>query len=179
MRTNLVLFCLLLMVLLTVGICFRSVTSRAPFAYDEADYMYAGTRGFVPNFLDQPSQSVVEVVRKGLELARDKGQRASMSEYIRSTNDITFYRHYHGPLYAYWIAACKALGVSGERGYRASGLVIHALGTIAIFWLFRLVFPELGAVSAFVGALVFAMNRTALVTATSITQHVMYAFLDT
>lgn len=179
MRTNLVLFCLLLMVLLTVGICFRSVTSPAPFAYDEADYMYAGTRGFLPNFLDQPSQSVVEFVRKGIELARDKAQRVSMSEYIRSTNDITFYRHYHGPMYAYWIAAGKALGVSGERGYRASGLVIHALGTIAIFWLFRLVFPELGAVSAFVGALVFAVNRTALVTATSITQHVMYAFLST
>ena len=141
--------------------------------------MYAGTRGFLPNFLDQPSQSLVEFVRKGMELARDKGQRVSMSEYIRSTGDITFYRHFHGPVYAYWIAACQALGVRGERGYRASGLVIHALGTIAMFWLFRLVFPELGAVSAFVAALVFAMNRTALVTATAITQHVMYALLST
>jgi 4-amino-4-deoxy-L-arabinose transferase-like glycosyltransferase len=179
MRTNLVLFGLLLTMLVTVGIYFRSVTSHAPFAYDEADYMYAGTRGFVANFLDQPSQSLVEFVRKGMEFAPDKSQRVSMSEYIRSTGDITFYRHYHGPVYAYWIAICKALGVTGERGYRASGLVIHALGTIAIFWLFRLVFPELGAGSAFVAALVFVMNRTGLVTATAITQHVMYAFLST
>jgi hypothetical protein len=179
MRTNLLFFCLLLLVLLTLGLCFRAVTSRVPFAYDEADYMYAGTRGFLPNFLDQPSQSLAEFIRKGMELARDEGQRVSISEYIRGTGDITFYRHFHGPIYAYWIAAGQALGIRGERGYRASGLVIHALGTIAMFWLFRLVFPELGVVSAFVAALIFAMNRTALVSATAITQHVMYAPLST
>jgi hypothetical protein len=179
MRTNLALFGLLLVVLGTVCVNFGFVASHAPFAYDEADYMYAGTRGFLPNFLDRPSQSLVEFIRKGIELARDKDRRVTMSEYIRSTGDITFYRHYHGPVYAYWIATCQALGVSGERGYRASGLVIHGLGTIAIFWLFRLVFPEFGAISAFVAALVFAMNRTGLVTATVITQHVMIAFLST
>src|SRR5438309_1245059 len=138
MRSNLILFCLLLLVLVVLGVRFQAVTSRAPFAYDEADYMYAGTRGFAANYLDQPSQSLVEFVRKGLELSRDKGQRVGMSEYIRSTGDITFYRHFHGPIYAYWLAACQAAGIRGERGYRASGLVIHALGTIAIFWLFRL-----------------------------------------
>src|SRR5262249_36298721 len=115
-------------------------------------------------------------IHKGLELARDREQRMAMSEYIRGTGDITFYRHFHGPMYAYWIAACKAVGVEGEQGYRSSGLVIHTLATIAIFWFFRVVFPELGPLSAFVAAMTFAMNRTALATATTITQHVVYSF---
>jgi hypothetical protein len=176
MRTNLVLFGVLLATLAVIVPRFAAVTSPVPFAYDEADYMYAGTRGFLPNYLDQPSQSLPEFVRKGMELSRDKDRRVSMSEYIRSTGDITFYRHFHGPIYAYWIAACRAVGIDSEQTYRASGLVIHALGAMLIFWLFRLVFPELGAASAFAAAIVFAMNRTALVTATTITQHVMYAF---
>ena len=67
MRSNLILFCLLVLVLVVLAVRFQAVTSRAPFAYDEADYMYAGTRGFAANYLDQPSQSLVEFVRKGLE----------------------------------------------------------------------------------------------------------------
>jgi hypothetical protein len=176
MRSDLVLFAVVLALLAVLSPHFAGVTSSIPFAYDEADYMYAGTRGFAANYLDSPSQSLPEFIRTGLELARDKTRRGGMSEYIRSLGDITFYRHFHGPIYAYWIAACKAVGVNGEQSYRASGLVIHALGSIAIFWLFRLVFPELGACGGFVAAIVFAMNRTALVTATTITQHVIYAF---
>ncbi len=179
MRFDLVLFAVLLVTLAVLAAHFAGVTPSVPFAYDEADYMYAGTRGLTANFLDTPSQSLPEFIRKGLELARDKARRVGMSEYIRGIGDITFYRHFHGPIYAYWIAVCKAVGVDGEQSYRASGLVIHALESMAIFWLFRLLFPEMGALSAFVAAMVFAMNRTALVTATTITQHVMYAFFGT
>jgi hypothetical protein len=176
MRSDLALFGVLIVALAVIVPNFASVASPVPFAYDEADYMSAGTRGFLANYLDQPSQSLPEFIRKGLELARDKARRGGMSEYIRNLGDITFYRHFHGPMYAYWIAACKAVGVGSEQGYRASGLTIHVLASIGIFWLFRLVFPELGGLSALVAALTFAMNRTALVSGTTITQHVMYSF---
>src|SRR5215831_9948021 len=117
MRTDLALFGILLVVLAVIVPHFASATSPTPFAYDEADYMYAGTRGLLANYLDRPSQSLPDFIRKGLELARDQEQRLGMSEYIRSTGDITFYRHFHGPMYAYWVAACKAMGVDSEQGF--------------------------------------------------------------
>jgi Dolichyl-phosphate-mannose-protein mannosyltransferase len=152
-------------------------SSPAPFAYDESDYMYAGTQGFVANALDRGAISLPEYVSKGLELARDKTLRASMSQYVRSAGDISFYRHYHGPVYAYWITLWHALGVTSEASYRATGLILHAVGALAIFWLFLRVFPDLPASGAFIAALMFAMNRTTLTTAVTITQHIAFELL--
>jgi len=168
--------CALLLVV-TIGIVvslFRQTASSHPFFYDEADYMYAGTRGFVDNYLDRPSLSTVEFIRKGLELSRDRSQRSNMSQFVRSSGDITFYRHYHGPVYAYWIALGQALGLHDESSYRASGLVIHALVTFLIFLYFRKAFPEYSPFAALAAALAFLTDRTALVSATNVTQHVMF-----
>ena len=167
-------FLILVVVLLVVCVAFWRTTVSHPFAYDEADYMYAGTRGFWANYTDQNAMSLIGFVRKGYELSRDKSQRASMSQYVRSIEDISFYRHYHGPLYAYWIGLGQAIGIRSEAGYRASGLVLHAMGAIAIFWFSLVVFPGMPAPGAFVAAAAFTLNRTALVTATSITQHVAF-----
>src|ERR1019366_1748902 len=161
---------------LVVGV-FWQTTSARPFFYDEADYVYAGTRGFVNNYLDRPSLSTVEFILQGLSLARDKSQNSSKSKLIRSAGDITFYRHYHGPMYAYWIALCQAAGCRDASDYRASGLLIHALVTGLIFWFFRIAFPEYPPVAAFAAALTFLLNRTALVAATGITQHVMFGLM--
>lgn len=160
-----------------VVLVFWRTTSGRPFFYDEADYMYAGTRGFVNNYLDRPSLSTVEFVREGLRLARDRSQGSSMSKFIRTAGDITFYRHYHGPMYAYWIALCQALGFHSETSFRASGLLIHALVTLLTFWFFRIAFPEYAPAAAFAAALVFLMNRTALVAATNVTQHVLFGLM--
>src|SRR5271169_6825404 len=111
-------FLVLLLIAAAVMTAFWRTTDKAPYFYDEADYMYAATRGFLSNYLDQPSLSTVEFVRKGMELARDRSQRTNMSEYIRSSGDITFYRHYHGPVYAYWIALCRAAGAQEPRTFR-------------------------------------------------------------
>jgi len=175
MRADLLWFGALLLLLLLIAVAFVPVAPGNPFAYDEADYMFAGTRGLLANFLDRPSQSLVEFITKGRELTQN-GQARSMSEYIRSTGDITFYRHYHGPVFAYWIAVLQSIGISSEHGYRGAGLFLHSAGAIMLFWLFRLAFPQLGPFAAFTAAAVFATNRTALVTATSITQHLVFAF---
>src|SRR5690348_9525661 len=86
-----------------IGVLFARTTPDHPFSYDEADYMYAGTRGIAANYLDSPSLSLFEFLRKGRELSANPGQGRSMSEYVRASGDITFYRHYHGPMYAYWL----------------------------------------------------------------------------
>jgi Dolichyl-phosphate-mannose-protein mannosyltransferase len=170
-------FAALLLAMAVILTAFWQTTSGNPFGYDESDYMYAGTRGFLSNYLDRPSLSTVDFVREGLRLARDRSQRSNASILIRSAGDITFYRHYHGPTYAYWIALGHALGFDREAQYRASGLVLHALITILMFWLFRAAFPEYPPAAALAAALTFLMNRTALVASTIITQHVMFGLL--
>ena len=134
-------------------------------------------KSFVNNYLDRPSMTTAEFVREGLRLARDRSQRSSMSRFIRSGGDITFYRHYHGPVYAYWIALCQALGFMGADEYRASGLILHAIVTALIFFFFRIAFPEYPPIAALTAALTFLMNRTALVTSTNVTQHVMFGVM--
>jgi hypothetical protein len=171
-------FAVLAVIVLAVCLTFARVASPSPYAYDESDYMYAGTQGFQANYFDRDAMSFAQFVRKGLDLARHKDQRTSFSQFVRDSGDISFYRHYHGPLYAYWISLWQSLGVQSEAGFRATGLILHGAGAIAIFWLFIWVFPELPIAAAFTAALVFAMNRTALVTATTITQHVAFEFVS-
>lgn len=156
---------------------FAGVSPSHPFAYDEADYMYAAARGIGNNYWDRPSISFAEFVSKGLELARNPGLRGNFSQYIRSTGDITFYRHFHGPLYSQWVGVWHALGVRTEAGYRRTGLVLHLLTALVIYLGFRAVFPSLPAAGAFVAAAAFLANRTALVTSLAITQHTLFIFL--
>lgn len=177
MRSTVLWFVALAAILAAVCASFAGVTSNQPFGYDEADYMYAGTRGFAANYLDRGSLGMLGYVEKGLALLHDESQRASMSQFIRNSGDLDFYRHYHGPVYAYWIALWHALGARQESAYRSSGLILHALGSIVIFWMFRRIFPNLPVQAAFIAGATFAMNRTALVAATVITQHVAFTFL--
>ncbi len=166
-------FCAIAIAAAIIGGVFSRTVSSVPFAYDEADYMYAGTRGLVNNYLDQPSMSLAEFIQKGLELRRDKEKRHELSAFVRESGDINFYRHYHGPMYSYWIALAKLAGAHDEFTYRASGLIIQGLAAVMVFCLFRLTFPALPLISGIIAALACLMNRTLLVTSTSITPHVM------
>jgi len=167
-------FIALALIALLVGGVFWKVASDRPFFYDEADYMYAGTRGFLNNYLDRPSISTIDFVLEGLSMVRDRTKNSSKSKEIRSTGDITFYRHYHGPVYAYWLALCQSMGCTRAADYRASGLIIHGLTALLLFVSFRIAMPEYSVAAAFAAGLTFLLNRTGLAAATMITQHVMF-----
>ena len=177
MHSRAIWFVVLAGVAAAVCLAFARTTSAAPFGYDESDYMYAGTQGFAANYLDRGSIGMDTYVAKGFALLRDRTQRQNMSQLTRNSGDVDFYRHYHGPIYAFWLAGWHAFGAHEEAVYRASGLVLHVLGAMVIFFMFPRVFPELPPVAAFVAAGAWLMNRTGLVAATSITQHVAFAFL--
>ena len=78
-----------------------------PYTYDEADYMYAVSLGLESNWLDSPTLPLPEFLKIGLGRGRDKSQRSDLSEMIRDTNDVVFYRHWHGPLYIDWLTLLK------------------------------------------------------------------------
>jgi Dolichyl-phosphate-mannose-protein mannosyltransferase len=110
----------------------RDSASSSPYDYDEADYMYVAGRGFVANYLDSPTQSVLEFARVGLGRGRDTGSRGFLSEYIRNSGDIDFYRHWHGPLLAYWLMAISPFA-QDERLTRILGLIFPMLGIAIVY----------------------------------------------
>jgi hypothetical protein len=153
------------------------VVDGHPYAYDEADYMWAGKQGLWANYTDQHGLTFFDFVQKGLELSRDPGKRTSFSQFIRSSGDIGMYRHYHGPIYALWLAMLHKAGVVRENVFRGSGLLIH-FGTATVILLgYWAVFPSLPRFAGLVACALYVFNRTGLSAATGITQHVVFAFL--
>jgi hypothetical protein len=114
----------------------RDSASSSPYGYDEADYMYAAGQGWLANYIDSPAQSIVEFARVGLGRGREAGSRGFLSEYIRHSGDMNFYRHWHGPLFTYWLMAISPLAAD-ESLTRMLGLFFPVLG-IAIVYAFSI-----------------------------------------
>ena len=125
MRQVLVFGSLLALFLLLIT---RNVSSE-PYGYDEADYMYAATLGFAPNWTDTPSISIADFLRAGLN--RDSPK--ALSERIRRSQDVLFYRHFHGPLYHFFLIPIARLGLD-QHDVRALMLAIPAAGLAVIYF---------------------------------------------
>ena len=110
----------------------RDGASSSPYGYDEADYMFVAGRGLAANYIDSPTQSILEFARVGLGRGRDSGSRGFLSEYIRSSGDVDFYRHWHGPLLAYWLMAISPLA-QDEQLTRTLGLIFPLLGMVLVY----------------------------------------------
>src|SRR5215472_1597338 len=108
MRHVLALLALLALLLFVIT---RNV-STDPYIYDEADYMFAASHGLYSNYTDSPTLAISDFVRTGLDRGRDSGQRLALSEQIRASNDVVFYRHWHGPLYLYCLIPISRMFVN-------------------------------------------------------------------
>ena len=111
----------------------RPMVDASPFYYDEADYMYAAGRGFASNYLERPAQSFGEFLHTGLSRGRDASQKAALSQAIRDSGDIDFYRHWHGPLYFYWLMALQPFRAN-EPTVRALSMLFPALTILVIYF---------------------------------------------
>lgn len=117
-----------LLLVLFLFIVTRSVSSE-PYVYDEADYMYAASRGFFANWSDTPSMAIAAFVRAGFS---GDGRRA-MSNQIRSGDDVLFYRHFHGPLFQYLLIPVARLA-SSEREVRMAMLAVPCASLAVIYF---------------------------------------------
>ncbi len=104
-----------------------------PYYYDEADYMFAASLGWQANWTDHPSASLVAYIRIGLEDGRDSSKRAGLSAESRASSDVNFYRHWHGPLYFYWLAGLRSLHFD-ERTTRAASYFIPVATALLIYF---------------------------------------------
>lgn len=115
------------------------VALDSPYVYDEADYMYATGLGLVANYTDTPTMPIVEFLRTGLSRGKDSRQSSQLSELIRGANDVVFYRHWHGPLYFYWLMPTSHLGLDEHRmrlltlAFPICSLLVIYLGCVWVF----------------------------------------------
>jgi hypothetical protein len=143
--------------ILLTGFFFLAKDSvmRGPYIYDEADYMYAMSRGFGANYTDSPTLPLTEFVKIGLSRGRDASQRASLSELIRTSDDMVFYRHLHGPLYMDWLLLLKPLAAD-EHVMRVWSYFFPILTALLIYWGAYWLLPRgAGRIAAILGAVLF------------------------
>jgi 4-amino-4-deoxy-L-arabinose transferase-like glycosyltransferase len=105
--------------------------SAGVFGYDEADYAFDAGLGWEANYTDTPTLPLVDFLREGLGRGKSASQRAAMSEFIRKSNDVIFYRHWHGPLYFYWLIPAAAF-THDEHTLRSLSLAIPILSFLVI-----------------------------------------------
>jgi hypothetical protein len=171
-RDLLFLFC---GVVLFLGV-FHGAAPRVRFQYDEADYMVAARMGLRENYLETSSLSFPAYLKAGWQALSQRVERTDLSEYIRQRGDVSFYRHYHGPLYFYWLALVSRLA-SGEPQVRAAGLAFHLLAFVIVFagvlWLLG---PE-GRPAAWIASSAYLLSVTNIRASLGVSTHQMYACL--
>lgn len=148
--------------------------SSGAFGYDEADYMSAARRGFVSNYVDEGVIDIATFVEKGVALGFKREQRTALSVFIRESGDINFQRHYHGPLYFYWIILAKVLGAEHESTLRWASYLLLALTAGLAALLARELSGGEGGVAEFIAALMTLASAACAATAAQITPHAIY-----
>jgi hypothetical protein len=148
-----------------------------PYVYDEADYMYAASLGFGANYTDSPTLPIADFFRTGLERGKDPAERQLLSEQIRGSDDVVFYRHWHGPLYLYALLPISRLALT-ERHVRMVMLAIPALTLVTLYcgclWLIP---GRTGTVAAIASGVLF-ISSSAVTDSTELAPHQLFALLS-
>src|SRR5258708_1747165 len=115
--------------------CFlvKDSISRGPYTYDEADYMYAASLGPAAHYTDSPTLPITDFARTGLSRATKSGERLALSRSIRDSNDIVFYRHWHGPLFFYPLLILNSFHL-GEHSVRTVMLIVPILTALLVYF---------------------------------------------
>jgi hypothetical protein len=167
---------ILILVALLLFLMIRNVAPD-PYIYDEADYMYAASLGIGANYTDSPTLPAADFVRTGLSRGKDPAERQGLSEQIRASNDVVFYRHWHGPLYLYALLPVSRLALT-ERQTRGVMLAIPAMTLMLIYcgclWLIP---GRAGTFAALVGSVLF-VSGSAVAESTELAPHHLFAFLS-
>lgn len=155
-------------------LCYPFV-NPGPFTYDEADYMYAATRGIFANSFDSPSLSLADYVHLGLSSGRDQSQFSAVSVSIRGTGDLFAYRHAHGPVFFYWLNALSHWSTN-ERFIRTCGMAVPMLTAIAIYFGCLWILPAAqGQIAAILATVLYVCTQP-VVRTNEVAPHQMFVF---
>ena len=149
--------------------------SSDPYVYDESDYMYAASLGFAANYTDTPTLPIIDYLRAGISGEKDAKARQDLSARVRQSNDVAFYRHWHGPLFHYLLIPVSRLGLD-ERGVRTSMLAIPAAGVVAMYLGCLWLLPGLRGFLAALSASTLFLSSYAVAASTELAPHQLFVF---
>lgn len=126
---------LIVLAALIAGFLFlaRLTIPKGPYGYDEADYMFDASLGLSANYTDHGTLPITDFVREGLTRGRNPSERHALSEFARASNDVAFYRHWHGPMYYYWLIFASQFA-HDEDGVRWLSVVFPILTCVVIYF---------------------------------------------
>jgi hypothetical protein len=156
--------------------CFlvKDSISRGPYTYDEADYMYAASLGFAANYTDSPTLAITDFARTGLSQGTKGSERMALSKSIRNSNDIVFYRHWHGPLFFYPLIIVNSFHLD-EHTVRSVMLIIPIFTTLVVYFGSLWLLPGLsGAAAAWLSGTLFLWSYVT-VSASELAPHQLFA----
>src|SRR5208283_5345089 len=151
--------------------------SHGLFGYDEADYMYAAQFGPAAHWLDLQAMPLVDYVRIGLERGRDPEQRLGISEQGRVGKDPNVYRHWHGPVYFYWLGFIASL-TQDEYTLRWLSLFFPVITAITLYFGALWMLPgDTGPPAAILSTALFLWSPATLET-TELAPHLAFVFFS-
>jgi len=172
MSTKIHLVCLSAIVLLYCFLVKDSI-SGGPYPYDEADYMYAVSLGLAAHYTDSPTLPLVDFARMGMQQGPTTAERMALSESIRGSNDIVFYRHWHGPLFFYPLLILNSLHPD-EHTVRSAMLLVPILAAMVVYLGSLWLLPGLtGAVAGLLASTLFLWSYVT-VSVTELAPHQLF-----
>jgi hypothetical protein len=154
----------------------RGVAWYGPYTYDQADYMYAVSLGWEANAFDTPSMPLADFLKTGMNQGRDPGSRADLSALIRGSNDVLFYRHWHGPLYGYWLTFTERITTDERAKRKLNYLFAGAAAMLLYFGALWLLEGTAGQIAAILGLILYLWSY-AVVKSSELAPHQLFALL--
>lgn len=137
-----------------------------PYGYDEADYLMTVEKGAFAHWWEQPSLSLKEFITLG----RGGASRRALADLVREREYVDFYRHWHGPLYFYWMMATDH---SCERCARSLQMVFHLAGFVLLYCGLRVL---AGVPAAALASGAFLISYTNVQTSLQLIPHALFTF---
>jgi Dolichyl-phosphate-mannose-protein mannosyltransferase len=154
---------------------FRKLVPAEPFGYDEGDYMYVASKGFLSSYLDEPSVSLITFIKTGITSGLHSEKWRGLSAYIRQTDDITLYRHFHGPLYFYGLGFIQSLCGPAESTVRWASFLSLMLTAVIVYFGSLSLAGKTGRLAAFLAVGFLLLSPTSVEGARWALPHGLYS----
>jgi hypothetical protein len=176
LRENMLFFALSAIALaLVFYFTYRSRISGVSFDIDEADYMYSLEKGFSAHYFDRNTLSIRTFIETGFSKGMKRDKDTELSKMIRSADDITLFRHFHGPLYFYYMILAEKFVGKSERAVRTASLFLLYISSIVMLSGCLMVLGgRRGRIPSFLTALLALLSPSLFFTASMVSPHAMY-----
>ena len=124
---------LILVVLFCVIFFFANSLPEICLYEDEADYVYVVRKGFIANYMDSGTLPFTQFLKLGFSAITSQKSKTELSRIIRSADDISVYRHWHGPLYFYYLVTGKWIHKNQDHLIRMYSLMVQLFCAITVF----------------------------------------------